>query len=88
MERQRVNWSQTLIFNPNDIFNGYSFFDFDYPEKAGSDAVRLYYYPSVVSVIEVAAKLNRFGQLSAAALHRFNVSGWGVQVLGDRYRPI
>ena len=80
--RQRINWSQTLMFNPNDIFNGYSFFDFDYPEKAGSDAVRLFYYPSAVSVVEVAAKLNRWGQPSAAALYRFNVGGWDMQALG------
>jgi hypothetical protein len=80
--RQRINWSQALMFNPNDIFNGYSFFDFDYPEKAGSDAVRLSYYPSAVSVVEVAAKLNRLGQLTAAVLYRFNVSGWDVQALG------
>jgi len=80
--RQRINWSQTLMFNPNDIFNGYSFFDFDYPEKAGSDAVRLSYYPSEVSVVEVAAKLNRWGQATAAALYRFNAGGWDVQALG------
>ena len=80
--RQRINWSQTLMFNPNDIFNGYSFFDFDYPEKAGSDAVRLSYYPSEVSVVEVAAKLNRWGQPTAAALYRFNAGGWDLQALG------
>ena len=80
--RQRINWSQTLMFNPNDIFNGYSFFDFDYPEKAGSDAVSLSYYPSPVSVVQVAAKLNRWGQLTAAALYRFNVVGWDIQALG------
>jgi len=80
--RQRINWSQTLMFNPNDIFNGYSFFDFDYPEKAGSDAVRLSYYPSAVSVVEVAAKLNRWGQPTAAALYRFNAKGWDMQILG------
>ena len=80
--RQRINWSQTLMFNPNDIFNAYSFFDFDYPEKAGSDAIRLSYYPSAVSVVEVAAKLNRWQQATVAALYRFNVSGWDVQALG------
>jgi len=80
--RQRINWSQTLMFNPNDIFNGYSFFDFDYPEKAGSDAVRLSYYPSEVSVVEIAAKLNHWGQPTVAALCRFNADGWDVQALG------
>jgi hypothetical protein len=80
--RQRINWSQTLMFNPNDIFNGYSFFDFDYPEKAGSDALRLSYFPSAVSVVEVAAKLNHQKQLTAAALYRFNISGWDIQAIG------
>ena len=86
--RQRINWSQTLMFNPNDIFNGYSFFDFDYPEKAGSDAIRLSYYPSAVSVVEIAAKLNRWKQATAAILYRFNRAGWDIQALGgivDRY---
>jgi len=89
--RQRINWSQTLMFNPNDIFNGYSFFDFDYPEKAGSDAVRICYYPSAVSVVEIAAKLNRAGQPTAAALYRFNIGGWDVQALGgivNRYDEV
>jgi hypothetical protein len=27
--RQRINWGQTFVWNPNDIFNTYSFFDFD-----------------------------------------------------------
>ncbi len=79
--RQRINWSQTLTFNPNDIFNSYSLFDYDYPERSGSDAVRLSYYPSGTSVIEVAAKLNRTGQLTAAGLHRFNYREYDIQYL-------
>ncbi|MCK7542259.1 MAG: hypothetical protein MZV63_70990 [Marinilabiliales bacterium] len=39
--RQRINWSQALVWNPNDIFNTYSSFDFDYMERPGSDAVRV-----------------------------------------------
>jgi len=31
--RQRVNWGVNLISNPNDLFNQYSFYDFDYPER-------------------------------------------------------
>ena len=89
--RQRINWSQTLMFNPNDLFNGYSFFDFDYPEKAGSDAVRLSFYPSAVSVAEIAVKLNRWRQPTIAALYRFNVTGWDIQALGglvNRYDAV
>jgi hypothetical protein len=89
--RQRINWSQTLMFNPNDIFNGYSFFDFDYPEKAGSDAARISYYPSAVSVVEVAAKINRSGQPTVAALYRFNLKGCDIQAIGglvNRYDAV
>jgi hypothetical protein len=41
--RQRINWGRTFAWNPNDIFNAYSFFDFDYIEKPGSDAVLVQY---------------------------------------------
>lgn len=33
--RQRVNWRVNLIWNPNDIFNTSSYFDFSYLEKPG-----------------------------------------------------
>ena len=80
--RQRINWSQALTFNPNDIFNGYSFFDFDYPERQGSDAIRLSSYPTGTSVVELAAKLNYYGKLTVAGLYCFNVKGWDMQLLG------
>ena len=80
--RQRINWSQALIFNPNDIFNGYSFFDFDYPERQGSDAIRISSYPTGTSVVELAAKLNRNGELTLAGLYRLNVKEWDIQILG------
>ncbi|RLD88847.1 MAG: hypothetical protein DRJ09_07665, partial [Bacteroidetes bacterium] len=47
--RQRINWGQSFVWNPNDLFNSYSFFDFDYEEKSGSDAIRLQFYPSYSS---------------------------------------
>ena len=80
--RQRINWSQALMFNPNDIFNGYSFFDYDYPERQGSDAIRISAYPTGTSAVELAAKLNYYGQLTLAGLYRFNVKGWDMQMLG------
>ncbi len=79
--RQRINWSQTLVFNPNDIFNSYSFFDFDYPERKGSDAIRLSYYPNETSVIEIAAKININNKLTIAGFSRFNAKGWDFQAL-------
>jgi hypothetical protein len=80
--RQRINWAQTLVWNPNDIFNAYSFFDFDYIERPGSDAVRLQYYPGSSSAIELAIKANYQGHITAAALYRFNKWGYDIQFLG------
>jgi hypothetical protein len=57
--RQRINWGKAFAWNPNDIFNAYSFFDFDYVERPGSDAVRLEYYTGMVSSIELAAKIDK-----------------------------
>jgi len=80
--RQRINWGQTMVWNPNDIFNAYSFFDFDYVERPGSDALRLQYYNSEVSSTELAIKMNRDNQVTAAGLYRFNVSEYDFQLLG------
>lgn len=79
--RQRINWGQTLVWNPNDIFNAYSFFDFDYIERPGSDAVRLQYYPDFSSTIEIAVKADYEDNVTAAALYRFNKWGYDIQFL-------
>jgi len=79
--RQRINWGQTLVWNPNDIFNAYSFFDFDYIERPGSDAIRLQYYPDFSSAIEVAVKADYEDNVTAAALYRFNKWGYDLQFL-------
>jgi hypothetical protein len=79
--RQRINWGQTLVWNPNDIFNAYSFFDFDYVERPGSDAVRLQYYPDFSSSIEVAIKADYMDKITAAALYRFNKWAYDFQFL-------
>ncbi|MCE5345961.1 MAG: hypothetical protein LLG13_06700 [Bacteroidales bacterium] len=79
--RQRINWGQTLVWNPNDIFNAYSFFDFDYVERPGSDAIRLQYYPASSSAIEMAVKADYENDVTAAALYRFNKWGYDLQFL-------
>src|SRR4030042_7004904 len=33
--RQGINWGQKFSWDPNDIFNAYSFFYFDYTERPG-----------------------------------------------------
>lgn len=79
--RQRINWGQTFVWNPNDIFNTYSFFDFDYEERPGSDAIRLQYYPGMTSVAELAVKTDSAGDITAAGLFRFNRFKYDLQVL-------
>jgi hypothetical protein len=79
--RQRINWGQTLVWNPNDIFNPYSVFDVDYIERPGCDAVRLQYFPSAASALEFAVKGDADNNVTAAGLYRFNKWGYDFQVL-------
>ena len=83
--RQRINWGQTLVWNPNDIFNAYSIFDFDYIERPGSDAVRIQYYPKSSSAIELAVKVNSDHKVTAAGLYRFNRWDYDIQFLAGYF---
>jgi hypothetical protein len=69
------------VWNPNDIFNAYSFFDVDYIERPGSDAVRLQYYPTWSSSVEVAVKADNNNDITAAGLYRFSKWGYDIQFL-------
>lgn len=80
--RQRINWGQTFVWNVNDVFNAYSYFDFDYEERPGSDAIRFQIYPNYTSTIELAAKVDSANRITAAALYRFNVLSYDIQFLG------
>lgn len=80
--RQRINWGQTFVWNPNDIFNAYSYFDFDYVERPGSDAARFQLFPSYSSVIELAVKVNSENELTTAALVRVNKWSYDFQFIG------
>ena len=79
--RQRINWGQALVWNPNDIFNTYSFFDFDYIERPGSDAIRLQFFPSFTSSAELVVKADNQGDITTAGLYRFNKWGYDFQFL-------
>ena len=84
--RQRINWGQTIVWNPNDIFNSYSYFDVDYPERPGSDALRISYYTGNASAIELAAKIDSADRVTAAGYFRFNTLGFDIQLLGGVYQ--
>lgn len=85
--RQRVNWGVNMITNPNDIFNIYSFYDFDYPERPGSDAIRIRRFLGFSSRMELAVSPAReLEQSVAAMLYSFNARGYDIQLIGGYYR--
>ncbi len=84
--RQRINWGKTFVWNPNDLFNNYSFFDFDYAEKPGSDAFDLQFYPNYSSIIEFATKIDRDTNLTTAVRYGFNAFNYDFQLLVGYYQ--
>lgn len=82
--RQRINWGIHNVFNPNDIFNQYNYFDFDYEERPGVDAVHgQYLFTDGVSAFEVAYSpdFNDATQSTGAVLFRSNWRKYDWQVL-------
>lgn len=77
--RQLIGWGQTLIWNISDIFNTYSLLEIDRMPRQGTDAIRLTIYPSPASVFEVAATLNAYNELTAAAMVRHSFRGIDLQ---------
>jgi len=85
--RQRVNWGVNTITNPNDIFNIYSFYDFDYPERPGTDAIRIQRHLGLASRWELAVSPAREPRDSVvAALYAFDMNGYDVQLIAGYYR--
>jgi hypothetical protein len=80
--RHRINWGVNLIWNPNDIFNAYSYFDFDYEEFIGTDAILTRRYINATSSAElVYAPANPFSQSRFAGMYKFLAKNYDVQVL-------
>jgi hypothetical protein len=71
--RLRINWGTNLVWNPNDWFNAFNYLDFAYPERPGTDALRIQYYTSSTSVAELALQAgpNQSGR-TFAALYKLN----------------
>jgi hypothetical protein len=73
MGRQRINWGVNLVSNPNDLFNTYSFFDFDYTERPGADALRVKHFLEDMWRVQAAVSLARNSrQMLAAAMPNLN----------------
>lgn len=85
--RQRVNWGVNLVSNPNDLFNVYSFFDFDYVERPGSDAVRIQHYFGFMSSAEIAVSpAENSRDMVAAAKLGLNRWEYDFQAIAGYYR--
>ena len=81
--RQRLNWGVNLAWNPNDLFNSYSFFDFDYEERPGSDALRIRKYTGYASEIEFAIKAaDSFEEMTTAIKYLINKWNYDIQFIG------
>jgi hypothetical protein len=82
--RQRINWGQAMVWNPNDIFNAYSFFDFDYPERPGIDGIRLQFYTGMTSQADAVIKIDEDHKKTMALRYRFNAGKYDWQILGGK----
>lgn len=80
--RQRINWGINMVWNPNDIFNTFDYFDFDYVERPGCDAVHLQYYTGATSSVEAAIKIDSKDKITAAGMYKFNKWNYDFQFLG------
>jgi len=84
--RQRINWGKNLVWNPNDLFNAYSFVDFDYEERPGTDALLIQYYISGSSSIETAINYtDSFHDNTFALKYNFNKYNYDFQILASKY---
>jgi hypothetical protein len=81
--RQRINWGVSMIWNPNDLFNAYSYVDFDYEERPGSDALRIQKFTGFASSFEVAVNLaDSLGSWVGATKWATNKWNYDFQVIG------
>ncbi|GAA5188761.1 hypothetical protein [Ferrimonas gelatinilytica] len=83
--RFRINWGMTTLFNPNDLFNSYSIYDFDYEERPGSDALMVTRKLGFASQLDLVYNPDSDSTLSSyAGRYRFNHRGWDGQLLLGR----
>lgn len=85
--RQRIAWGTNLVWNPVDLFNPVSPFDFDSEERPGADAARVQYYTSPTSKLEFAVAPGRESWRSVVAgLYRINRWEYDFYLVGGWWR--
>lgn len=81
--RQRIAWGTALVWNPTDFFNPLSILDFEYEERPGVDAVRVQYFMSEVSKVEITVKPGKSRSRSiVAGKILLNQWGYDFHILG------
>ncbi len=78
--KQRINWGIQNYWNSHDLFNQTNFFDFDYIERPGADAVRIQYFTKKYESVEWA--MNKDIQ---AGIFNFNLKNYDFQILIGKY---
>lgn len=80
--RHRINWGVNLVWNPNDLFNSFSYFDFDYEERIGTDAILTRRYLSETSSAEIIyAPSDTFSHSTFAGMYKFLANNYDVQII-------
>lgn len=83
--RQRVNWGIDLVWNPNDIFNTFSYLDIEYPERRGTDAITLKYYTGTLAFAELVFSPGRSADSSTYGVrYRTNILSTDAQIIAAR----
>ncbi|QYJ87270.1 hypothetical protein K0I73_06070 [Shewanella mesophila] len=83
--RFRVNWAMSALWNPNDIFNAYSIYDFDYEERSGTDAIMVSRKLGFASSVELVFNANQDSDLNRYATRfLFNHDGWDMQLIAGK----
>ncbi|MDZ7694675.1 MAG: hypothetical protein U5K69_26740 [Balneolaceae bacterium] len=84
--RQRLNWGRTYVWNPNDLFNAYSYLNFDYEERPGVDALSAQYSWSYASSVEFGYRIaDRFDQSVVGGMVRGTLGSYDYQIIGGHY---
>lgn len=84
--RQRINWAQTLVWSPNDLFNAYAYLDFDYEERPGTDAFSAQYAWGFASSVNLGYRFgNSFDESVVAVMYRDNFAEYDIQFLAGSY---
>ncbi|MDR8394463.1 hypothetical protein NC796_25175 [Aliifodinibius sp. S!AR15-10] len=84
--RQRLNWGRTYVWNPNDLFNAYSYLNFDYEERPGVDAISAGYSWSYASGVEVGYRAgDSFEESVIGGMLRTSLASYDVQFIGGHY---